>query len=102
MAISDVLLQKNVEAEPGGASLLTRQNYAASLDDLRDVLRDVGFTYIRVEDSSEQGHKAYYRYLFNRLEKDVTIEPSVAGKTLQLFQQQFNVHIASCMIYAIK
>lgn len=100
LAMSDVLLDPKFGDRFGWQSLFPRENYLASPDDLRDILLGAGFAYVRVEDSSEQSHKPLRRYLSERLERDVRIEPELAARTLQEIKQQFDDHIASCMIYA--
>ncbi len=98
LAMSDVLLDARAASSP----LFPRENCLTSLDDLNAMLLKVGFSYVRLEDSSEQGHKPFFRYLCERLERDVTTELDVASKISQSFQQGSDCHIASCMIYAIR
>lgn len=98
LAMSDVLHDTHTASTP----LLPRENYLANLDDLNDMLLKVGFSYVRVEDSSEQGHKPFFRYLCERVESDVTMELEVAAKISQGLRPGSNCHIASCMVYAIR
>jgi len=94
LAISDVLLR---------SSATTEECFVASLADLKDIFLNVGFSYVRVEDSSEHGHKPFCRYLSERLETDVTIEPKFAAEKLRYYEgAYYDDHIASCMIYAIR
>lgn len=98
-AASDVLMYSNASSSP----LFPKENYLPSLDDLKDLLLKVGFSYVRVEDSSEQGHKPFFRYLCDRLERDVTIEAEAAlNMSQQVLRGALDSHIASCMIYAVK
>lgn len=102
LAMSDVLFHPNSGDRFGWRSAFPEENYLARPDDLTDILLNVGFSYVRVEDSSEQCLKPFRRYLCQRLERDARIEPEWAAKTLQEIELGFNDHIASCMIYAIK
>lgn len=92
LAMSDVLLRSS-----------SKENYLNNIDDLRDMLLGAGYSYVRVEDSSEQGHKPYLSYIYRRLERDVGLEPELMAKAVQWFKQGFiDDHMASCMIYAIR
>ena len=98
-AASDVLMYSKASSSP----LFPKENYLPRLDDLKDMLLKVGFSYVRVEDSSEQGHKPFLRYLCDRLERDVTMETDVAmNLSQQILRLGLDSHIASCMIYAVK
>ena len=100
--MSDVLLRPNFGYRFGYQSAFPKENYLASPDALKEMLLNIGFRYVRVEDSSEQGHKRFRRYLCERLERDPRVDPAAAMKTLKEIERDFDDHIASCMVYAIK
>lgn len=75
-----------------------KENYLASVDELRDGLMKAGFRYVRVEDSSEFCVKALCRFLTRRMEAQPDREPGEITNLVRFFDH----YIGSCMAYAMK
>ena len=76
-----------------------KENYLPNLDAYRDNLTNVGFRYIRVEDSTEVNMNALSETLITRQERDTRADV----ESLQAMVNLMAIPITTCcMAYAVK
>jgi len=94
LAMSDLLKDSPLlnQAHP-------KENHLESLNDLKDMLLRAGFSYVRVDDTSEYCLKPVCRYLVEQMERDVLVKPEHIAWIIEHFHEH---HIASCNVFAIR
>jgi len=79
-----------------------KENYLKDLEAYRELLREIGFKYIRVEDSTDFGMKALAQFETRRLETHFCKRPE--REVLEEIEKWRDAsdHMICCMVYAIK
>jgi MPBQ/MSBQ methyltransferase len=95
LAMSDLLKKSALMAE----KMYPKENDVASLEDLKDILLKAGFSYVRVDDTSEYTLKPGYRYLVEQMEKEVPVKTDQIADQIKDCHER---HIASCNVFAVR
>jgi ubiquinone/menaquinone biosynthesis C-methylase UbiE len=97
LAMSDVLQDwALIDLKEGR---IPKENYLESLHDLKGLLLKAGFSYVRVDDTTEYCLKPVCRFLVEQLEREVPVKPDEIARVIEIFHEQ---HVASCNVFAIR